>query len=273
MENVRKIYCLTIFLVLSCVGQVSAQASEIDRHNVYGHKDGMAMYYDVEVPSSPNGLGVVFVVSGGFLSGADNLNIARPFWEVLLEHGYTLFQIYHPGMPTFRIPDAVEALRIGIQHIKDNSESFGVDPERLGILGISSGGHLALQLSMEIEPVKRTDSDFKAAIAIMPITDLGTIPPEAELFGARLLDFDPEVIPVLSPVNHVTPDDPPILIVHGTRDQAVNFEANSVKLAAMLKEAGVESKLLALDAGHEVFSDQLMSETHAAMLDWLQKHL
>ena len=273
MDIARKIHCLTLFMALSFVGQVSAQASEIDRHNVYGHKDGMAMYYDVEVPSSPNGLGVVFIVSGGFLSGADNLNIARPFWEVLLEHGYTLFQIYHPGMPTYRVPDAVEALRTGIQHIKDNSESFGVDPERLGVLGISSGGHLALQLSMEIEPGKRRDNDFKAVIAIMPITDLGNIPPEAELFGARLLDFDPELIPVLSPVNHVTPDDPPILIVHGTKDQAVNFEANSVKLDAMLKEAGVESKLLALDARHEVFYEQLMSETHTAMLDWLQKHL
>lgn len=84
---------------------VNAQESTLISNVVYGFKDGMAMYYDVEIPAKPNGKGVIFVVSGGWHSGKENLDATRPFWEVLLAEGYTVFELYHPGMPTQEFPD------------------------------------------------------------------------------------------------------------------------------------------------------------------------
>lgn len=264
----------TLFLLLiSAANNLIAAETEITRHQVYGHRDGMAMYYDVEVPAEANGLGIVLVVSGGFVSGEDNLTIIKPFWNVLLENGYTLFQVYHPAMPVYRIPDAFDALQAGVQHIQANSENFGVDNERLGIIGVSSGGHLALLLAMSVEAATRSATDFKAAVALMPIVDVNDTSMEAELFGARFLDFDPVLIPGLSPVNHVSPDDPPTLLIHGTTDQAVDYEKNSVRMQALLDEEGVENRLLAVDTGHEVFEQPLLGETHAAILGWFAAHL
>lgn len=265
----------TSFLVflLSVTSNLFGVETEITRHQVYGHRDGMALYYDVETPAEANGLGIVLVVSGGFVSGEDNLTISKPFWNVLLENGYTLFQIYHPAMPVYRIPDAFDALKVGVQHIKANSESFGVNNERLGIIGISSGGHLALLLGMSVEAAARSATDFNAIVALMPIVDVNDTALEEELFGARFLDFDPALIPVVSPVNYVSPDDPPTLLIHGTRDQAVNYEKNSVRMQALLNEAGVENKLLSVDAGHEVFPEPLLGETHSAILEWFERHL
>lgn len=233
----------------------------------------MAMYYDVEVPANSNGLGIVLVVSGGYVSGEDNLTISKPFWNVLLRSGYTLFQIYHPAHPTYRIPDAFNALKLGFQHIKENSESFGVDSKRLGIFGVSTGGHLALLLSMSVEPADRTERDFKAVVAMMAPVDVRDISPDAELFGARFLDFDPALIPVVSPVDYVSGDDPPTLLINGTQDQTINFEQNGVRMHSLLDKAGVESRLLAVDADHEIYPEPLLSETHVAILDWYEKHL
>jgi len=261
---------LTIFLT---IGNLYAQDTTISRHHIYGHRDGMAMYYDVEVPENANGLGVVFIVSGGFVSGEENLTISKPFWNVMLENGYTLFQIYHPAHPVYRIPDAFDALTLGVQHIRDNSESFDVDNERLGIFGISTGGFLSLLVGMSVDSIERNESDFKAIIAMMPPVDVEDVDFDAELFGARYLDFDPALYSVVSPVNYVTPDDPPTLLIHGRNDQAVPYARTSVRMKSLLDEAGVKNRLVSVDAGHEIFPEPYLSESHSAVLEWLAEHL
>lgn len=271
LKKTAVLVCLLIYMLSVTVSL--AQESEIVRHQIYGYRDGMAMYYDVEIPENPNGLGVVFIVSGGFVSGEANLNISRPFWSMLIDEGYTLFEIYHPAMPAYRIPDAFSALQQGIQHIQENSFRFGVDNERLGIFGISSGGHLALLLGMSIDPEKRSALDFNAIVAIMPIVDVRNIDSDESLFGARHMDFDPVLIPAVSPVDHVTKDDPPTLLIHGTRDQAVDFEQNSLRMAALLERHGVANRLLAVDAGHEVFPESYLERARSTVLEWLEEHL
>ena len=266
-----KLIWLLVAFILPTIAY--SQQSEIIRHQIYGYRDGMAMYYDVEVPGNPNGLGIVLIVSGGFVSGEANLTISRPYWSILLDEGYTLFEIYHPAMPTYRIPDAFDALQQGVNHIQENSQIFNVDNERLGVLGISSGGLLALLLGMAIDPEKRSVVDFNAIVAIMPIVDVRNIDPDETLFGARQLDFDPDLVPLVSPVDHVSPDDPPTLLVHGTRDQAVNFEQNSLRMEKLLKEFNIENRLMAVDAGHEIFPQPQLDQTHSAIVSWFEDHL
>lgn len=265
--------CLFTMICLLISAHALGQDTAIIAHQVYGYKDGMAMYYDVEAPLEPNGKGIVLIVSGGFVSGADNLNITRPFWKVLLDEGYTLFQLYHPAHPTYRIPTAYEALQSGIEHIKTNSLKFGVDRNRLGLFGVSSGGFWSLLLSLSVDPEQRDYSDISAVVAMMPLIDIHDPAFDSSLFGARFLDFDPSLYDEVSPVNYVSQDDPPVLLVHGNRDEAVDFQRNSVRMKNLLDEAGVENSLLEIDAGHEVFSEPYLSETHEAIIEWYKKHL
>lgn len=272
MRKFIQVFSLCMVLIFYAEFTFS-QDSLITRHQVYGHRDGMAMYYDVVEPADSNGLGIVLIVSGGWVSDENVLTTNKPFWNVFLENGYTLFQIYHPAHPKYRIPDAFEALKIGIHHIQENSHKFGVDNQRLGIFGTSTGGHLALLLAMSVEPEMRTANDFSAVVAMMPIVDVRDTAPDAELFGARYLDFDLKLIPQVSPVDYVSADDPPTLLIHGTRDRVVNYEKNSVRMQALLDNVGVENRLLAVDADHEIFPQPLLDETHAVMLEWFDQHL
>ncbi|MCG8412925.1 MAG: alpha/beta hydrolase [Pseudomonadales bacterium] len=250
-----------------------AQEITTTRHQVYGQKDGMAMYYDVVSPESPNGLGIVYIVSGGFLSGEDNLNITEPFWNVLLENGYTMFQIYHPAHPTYRLPDMFDALKLGVIHIKENSHHFGVDNQRLGVFGVSSGGHLALLMGLSVAPEDRSETDFKAIVAMMPLVDATDPVFDDELFGARHSDYDPALYPVVSPVTYVTPDDPPTMLIHGIHDRAVDFEQNSVRMQNLLNAAGVVNRVVPVEAGHEVFPEPMLSEAHTELLNWFNENL
>ncbi|PCI75348.1 MAG: hypothetical protein COB20_13160 [SAR86 cluster bacterium] len=270
IQKIIRSLMLALFLIS---GNLSAQDTDITRHQIYGHRDGMAMFYDVEVPANANGLGIVLIVSGGFVSGEDNLNIIEPFWNILLENGYTLFQIYHPAHPVYRIPDAFAALKIGVQHIQDNSAQFDVDSERLGIFGVSTGGFLSLLLGMSVEADERSAYDFKAIVAMMPPVDVLDVDFDAELFGARYLDFDPALYSIVSPINYVSADDPPTLLIHGTTDQAVPYERTSVRMQSLLEEAGVKNRLVSVDAGHEIFPEPYLSEAHSAILEWFERHL
>ncbi|MEX0902504.1 MAG: alpha/beta hydrolase [Pseudohongiellaceae bacterium] len=264
--------CLMFLVFLVAAMNTQAQEPSIAPYQVYGEKDGMAMYYDVVVPAESNGHGIILLVSGGWLSGDDNLNMIRPFWEVLLHRGYTLFQLYHPGMPTYKIPEAFEGVEAGVRHILENAGQYGIEEQKLGLIGVSSGGHLALLAAYTIED-DETEFRLSTVVALMPPTDLEGGEFDVMLFGASPMDFDPALIPSLSPIEQVDPDDPPTLLIHGRNDEAVNYERNSVRLLEVLQNANVPSKLVSVDAGHEIYPQPIMSDVQNEFLTWFDTYL
>jgi acetyl esterase/lipase len=250
-----------------------AQESTLVTNVVYAFKDGMAMYYDVEVPTEPNGKGIIFVVSGGWHSGKENLEISRPFWEVLLTEGYTIFELYHPGMPTYKIPDAYDGAKQGLAHILENADDFGVSTDQFGLFGISSGGHLALMLGMDAARGLSLENSIGAVVTIMAPAEITFEEFNGNVYGASPVDFDLKLAPELSPVNFISPSNSPTLLIHGTEDEAVSFENHSARLHDLLTEAGVETKLVSISAGHQIFPDSEMRITHNAMIQWFGEHL
>lgn len=263
---------LPIFVLLISVCTLSfAQSASIQKDVVYGHLDGMAMVYDVVKPQGPNGLGIIIVVSGGWHSGPENLALVTPFYDVLLSEGYTLFQLYHPSMPTYVVPDAYKGVKLGLNHIFENAETFGVDPDRLGISGVSSGGHLALLLAMDNEERGANEHRLATVVAFMPPVDLRG--QAGNVRATPALDFDAALEPELSPVDYASADDSPVLFIHGSNDQVVPYEENSVRLEALLRAANVPTQLFTVNAGHEVFPEPEMVKAHEVMLSWFEEHL
>ncbi|MCP4509597.1 MAG: alpha/beta hydrolase fold domain-containing protein, partial [Fuerstiella sp.] len=112
---------------------------------VYGQRNGEPLPLDVIRPSRPNGLGVAFMVSGGWKSGhAGEL----PVWMMapLLRRGYTVFAIYHVSQPEATVMEIIEDVHRGIRFVRHHAEKYGIDPDRIGISGGSAGGHLSLML-------------------------------------------------------------------------------------------------------------------------------
>jgi acetyl esterase/lipase len=101
------------------------------RDVIYGHRDGMALTYDVFKPKKANGALVVNMVSAGWRSswGPPEERQARYQW--LIDKGFTVVALYHSSAPRFQVPDAVKDVRRGLRHIKLHAAEYGADPARI----------------------------------------------------------------------------------------------------------------------------------------------
>jgi acetyl esterase/lipase len=254
-------------------------AAEITADVVYGHKDGMALFYDVFAPAKPNGAAVAFMISGGWFSRWEAPESRLTSFRSLLDRGYTVFAIHHGSAPRFKVPDAVADVRRAIRHIRLNAERFGVDPERLGVMGGSAGGHLALMLGTTSDAGDAAASDallrasdrVRAVVALYPPVDLRPMIGPSERFPA--LDFPKEQAEQISPVLFASKDDPPTLLIHGDQDRLVPLR-NSTAMLEAFKKVNVESELIVVEGGeHGLRNPEHRQRAQAAMLEWFDKHL
>jgi acetyl esterase/lipase len=249
---------------------------------VYGHKDGMALTYDVLAPAGKsNGAGVLFMVSGGWVSRWSPPESSRRFTGDLLDSGFTVFLVRHGSSPRFKVPDAVADVQKAVAHIYENAADFGVDPDRLGVFGGSAGGHLSLMLGCATGPVgEEPDAAAKsgkgrvaAVVAYFPPVDLQPIvgnPSVTNRFPA--LEFPKDRAAYVSPLLHVTSDDPPTLLVHGDKDDLVPISASETMIAA-LKKANVTSDFITIKGGGHGFRGEGAAQAQAALVAWFEKHL
>src|SRR4051812_24451681 len=97
---------------------------------VYGRKFGTALTLDIFTPKKDaNGLGIIWVVSGGWFSSHDSINPEPPFVKPLLDRGYTVFAVVHGSQPKFTIPEVLSDMNRAIRFIRHNAKEYGIDPE------------------------------------------------------------------------------------------------------------------------------------------------
>ena len=271
---------ITAILLLVPIGQAVAQSDiQVSPDVVYGHKDGMALTFDVFRPEQAgNGIGILYMVSGGWFSvWRDPTELARSFTG-LLEAGFTVFAIRHGSAPLYKVPEAVADVRRAVRFIRLNSEDWGIDPERLGVYGGSAGGHLSLMLGCASDegepgaedPVLSISDRVAAVVAYYPPVDLRAITGPNERFPA--LDFDPELAAAISPLLHVTPDDPPALLIHGDADELVPLGSSQAIHQAFL-ETGVTTDMIILEGAPHGFRGEYFQTAMAATVAWFQKYL
>lgn len=262
---------------------LAADGIKITPDVVYGHKHGLALTFDVFTPEKDaNGAGVLFMVSGGWFSRWQTPESMLGFTKPLIQKGFTVFAVRHGSSPKFVIPEIAEDVRRSVRFIRMNAERFGVDPERLGVCGLSAGGHLSLLLgttadegdSTDKDPVLRKSNRVAAVVAICPPTDIRPfVDPKSwyyEKFPA--LQFDPKKAAAFSPVANVSKDDAPSLMIHGDQDKLVKID-HSQKIHKAFEEKGVDSKLLTIEgAGHGIRGKD-MQRANTEMVAWFEKYL
>jgi acetyl esterase/lipase len=275
-----------ILLLLSLSPLCRADEVAITPDVVYGHKHGLAMTFDVFTPKEDaNGAAVLFMVSGGWFSNWMPPEQAQRNFRPLTYAGYTVFAVRHGSSPKFSIPEAVEDVRRSVRYIRTHAERFQIDPERVGVYGISAGGHLSLMLgttadegdTQAADPVLRANSRVQAVTAWVAPTDLRIMVwespeslPAYRRFPALNLELD--AAEKHSPLIHVTPDDAPVLLIAGDRDDLVPIR-HSEQLRGALEEKGVPNKLLVIEgAGHSIGGDDL-ARSAREMVAWFDQHL
>lgn len=273
---------------------------------VYGRKYGVALTLDVFTPrKNANGAAAVFVVSGGWVSAREFLGFAGPgFINELVNRGYTVFAVVHGSQPKFTIPEIVQDMHRSVRFIRHHAKEYGVDPDRIGIYGGSAGGHLSLMQGLAgdkgdpaaKDAVDKESSRVQAVACFYPPTDFLNYGKDGEvalgrgvLSGFRApFDFHEldkksnSFVPVtdeqkvleigrkISPVNHVSADDPPTLIIHGDADKLVPIQQAEI-LIKKLKDTGVEAKLVTKPGAAHGWPDQ--AKDLVLIADWFDAHL
>ena len=247
---------------------------------VYGHKDGMALTFDVFRPSNAHGGAVLYMVSGGWVSrwSPPEWLIARSFGG-LLEKGLTVMAVRHGSAPRYKVPEAEADVRRALRYIRLHSEELGIDEDRLGVYGGSAGGHLSLMLGLasddgvmdSSDEILRTPARVAAVVAYYPPVDLRTIVGPSERFPA--LDFSEDQAASISPILFASSDDPPTLLIHGDADMLVNVQNSEVMFDA-LQGKRVESELIIIPGGDHGFRLTADRErAQQAMVEWFDQHL
>ena len=258
------IYAAMILTILTLPARAADGPSPgFDRKEdvIYGRKFGTALTMDVFTPkANANGLGLIYVVSGGWFSDHNSINAG--FTEPFTSRGYTVFAVVHGSQPRYTIPEVVADMKRAVRFIRTHAKEFHVDPDRLGVYGASAGGHLSLMLGTSSDngnpaskdPVDKASSRVAAVACFFPPTDFLDYgkPGEHALGRGTLINFqapfefqelDPSrrvFVPIvdeaerlnigraISPVYHVTKDDAPTLIYHGDKDFLVPIQQSEL---------------------------------------------
>ncbi len=276
-----------LLVLLVCVSVArGADDVKVTPDVVYGHKFGLAMTLDVYRPTeNANGAGVIFMVSGGWYSQWAPPEKLQPLFQPLLDAGFTVFSVRHGSSPKFSIPEAVSDVRRGVRYIRANADEFGIDPDRIGVFGMSAGGHLSLVLGTtgddgvedKEDPLSSTSDRVQAVVAYVAPTDLRIMVRDAE---GRLpayerfpaLDLDLEEAAKYSPLIHVTHDDAPTLLIVGKKDELVPMQ-HSENILKELQDKQVPADLAVFEDSDHGLRAADAQEAMKRQVAWFQKYL
>jgi acetyl esterase/lipase len=204
---------------------------------------------------------VLYVHGGGWTGGDKSDGAGLLFKEALVRSGYIMAAINYRLAPKYTFPAQIEDVKCAVRHLRANAAIYNIDPERIGAIGGSAGGHLVSLLGASDKEVgwdsgENSDqsSRVQAVVDMFGPSDLKVMQAGSSrrygllIFNASSLD-DP-LLQTYSPVTYITPDDPPFLILHGDRDEVVPLEQSQI-LYDKLEAAGVPVELVVVkNAGH-----------------------
>ncbi len=310
---IDRCFAVLAFLIVTSSGTVGFAQDEkpmVKREQdvIYGRKFGTALTLDVFRPEEPNGIGLIYVVSGGWYSAHEAVN--QGFAQAFLDRGYTVFAVVHGSQPKYTIPEILDDMHRAVRYIRHHAKDYDVDPDKLGIYGGSAGGHLSLMQgtagkegdAKAKDEVDRESSRVQAVACFFPPTDFLNYGKEGEVAigGGTLKDFRApfdyhELMPnsvqpgrkgtfvpitdeakvlsitkAISPKYHASKDDPPTLIIHGDADLLVPIQQAKLMVAA-LEENGVEASLVVRKGASHGWAN--IGDDLDLFADWFDKHL
>ncbi|MGK2857972.1 MAG: alpha/beta hydrolase fold domain-containing protein [Thermoanaerobaculia bacterium] len=259
----------------------------------FANADGQSLLLDLFVPSGRGPFPIIVSLHGGsWASGTRDQGLAI----LQLDRGYAVANIDYRLAPTSIWPAQVEDAKVAVRWLRANSGRFDLDPGRIGVMGLSAGGHIGAVLGtsngvVALEGIELGNggysSEVQAVVDYFGPSDLLKLkqqalpcmpgdpndPTEApsQLLGCTL-PLCPEKAATANPITYVTPDDPPFLLLHGTSDCLVPWQQSQI-LHDALRKAGVRSKLILVPfAGHGdlLFVTPLIQQQ---VNDFLDEHL
>lgn len=243
-------------------------------------------YMVVYRPPRPNGAALLVTPGGGYarvVLDKEGSALVPAFVE---RGGYTLFVLRyrlpgegHPHAADVPLADAQRAMRL----IRARAVEFDVDPQRIGVMGFSAGGHVAASLATRFDERAYAPLDDADALSARPDLQLliypviGMEPPIAhagsrtQLLGAHP---DPAQVRRYSPQQHVHRQTPAAFLLHAQDDDVVPVANTQVYLQALL-DAQVPVQAHVFPVGGHGFgvrgiADSTLAAWPQLAMDWMQ---
>ena len=204
---------------------------------------------------------VTWFHGGGWRGGSKDQCIVA--W--LATEGVAVASIEYRSTLQAAFPANIHDCKGAIRWLRANAEKYGYDARRIGTSGASAGGHLAaiLGTSAGVEELEgNVGGNLDPNSGVQAIVEMSGVIRIADwlkshrgLSLALGLTFNEnhgayELARLCSPDSHLTPDDPPLLILHGDNDKSVPLE-QSQGFLTRYKEAGLDATLSVLPVtGH-----------------------
>ena len=237
---------LSLILSTSAISQTNPVIDVFPRGtilhgNVAYNNDTLTKHLlDIYLP--PNAKGkvplVIFIHGGGWLGNDKYADIGymRKTVAEIVSSGFALASIDYRFATQAIFPAQIQDCNRAISFLLDNSDKYGLDKNRIALMGFSAGGHLAsltgLSKNNNVEdffmPGTNRSFTLKGVIDFYGPAELILFPgandpksPESLLIGATPLSR-PDLAKAASPVTYVDKNDPPFLIIHGEKDDIVS---------------------------------------------------
>lgn len=191
-----------------------------------------------------------------------------------VEQGYVVASVQYRGSQEAIFPAQIQDVKAAVRFLKANASQYNIDPQKVGVWGDSSGGHLALLLGLT-EGIEEFDgnreyshisskvqavvdwfgpTNFLSMSKYPSIFDHDSVhSPESKLIGGAIQE-NKDKARNASPIEYVRQDAPPILIMHGDQDDVVPYE-QSVELFNALRQAGNDAIMYKIkNVGHISFT-------------------
>lgn len=266
-----------------------ADSVQVQRNIPYAGTDNARQQLDLYLPKERDAKRrlpvVVFIHGGGWQNG--NKNAGYRTLAPLVENGdYAGVSIAYRLSGEAIWPAQIHDCKAAIRWLRANADKYNLDPNNIGVTGTSAGGHLVAMLGttgdvVELEGKLGEHLDQSSRVQCVVDqygpTELLTMggwhnnanSPESKLVGGPIQQTQ-DLAQQASPIRYASKDDPPFLLIHGTKDPAVPFD-QSERLHKALLASQVDSTLVAVvNGGHGGFPQEQVAKRLQQFFD---KHL
>jgi acetyl esterase/lipase len=267
--------------------QETKREVRVERGLVFGKGGATDLKLDLARPRDGDGpFPVVVCIHGGGWVGGDRGQMSQTI-EVLARQGYMAVSPDYRLAPRDHFPAPIEDCKAAVRWLRANAKKYKINPERIGVVGFSAGGHLACLLGV----TDKTDglegkggnaeqsSRVQAVVSFFGPTDLASgewgrvaeVQNLIPLLGATRAQ-KPDVYRKASPITYANKKAAPFLFFHGTEDKVVHPD-QSRRLARKLRDAGVSAKVVEVEGeGHGWKGDKLIRNLDETLI-FLDEHL
>ena len=289
-----------LLLLLAAIAWTQEASPPLEEQDVvYGKADGIELRLDIAYPTHTRGPypALVYIYCAwGWYTGFDRefygntIRKAAQKGYVAVTIDFRRLDVMQDGCSRYPFPAQVEDAKAAVRWLRANSARYNTDPNRIGALGWSGGGHMALMLGLT-DPTDGFEgssgnegfsSKVQAVVSAAGIVDMAmyyeqslktyrSYIPMIQNMMQGTPDERPKEYESASPITYVRADSPPILTLHGDKDRNVWLQ-QAEELDAKMKEAGAYHKLV-VDPGATHLDFLLFRSHEQTIFDFLDSNL